>query len=111
MISSSATKKAAERVCVVCGTSLIDHRPDARHCSPACRVEASRIRAILRGSYSGPYRSVRERLEAGQKAYKDGLVTDKEGRAGQWWAVRQETAIGKLISNTSAATELHNRVP
>ena len=108
---SPATKKVAERVCVVCGASLIDHRPDARHCSPACRVEAHRISGILRGSYSGPYRSVRERLEAGHKAYKGALVTKKQGAPVSGTPSVRKTAIGRLLPDTSAATELHNRVP
>ncbi len=55
LTSSSRTEKVAARVCVVCGTSLAAHRSQARHCSGACRAEASRIRAILAGKYSGEY--------------------------------------------------------
>jgi hypothetical protein len=91
-----------ERVCVVCGLSLIGRRPDARHCSPACRVEAHRIRAILSGSYSGPYRSVKERLEAGQKAYKDALVTNDEGFLTGGRPSAKETAIGKLVPDVGS---------
>jgi hypothetical protein len=56
-----------ERVCVVCGCSLASHRSDALCCSASCRAERSRVSAILRGVYSGPYRSLREREEARQK--------------------------------------------
>ena len=108
---SPATKNVAERVCVVCGASLIDHRPDARHCSPACRVEAHRIAGILTGSYSGPYRSVRERLEAGHKAYKGALVTTKEGAPISATPSVRETAIVRLLPDASVATDLHNPVP
>lgn len=62
--SPSRTEKVAERVCVVCGASLSAHRPQARHCSGACRAEASRIRAILAGKYSGPYVSLSSRFQA-----------------------------------------------
>lgn len=52
------------RSCVVCGTSLDDRRSDARHCGGPCRAEAARLRAILSGRGSGPYRSVAERVRA-----------------------------------------------
>jgi hypothetical protein len=78
-----------ERVCLLCGTGLAGRRPQARFCGPACRVEAHRISAILRGNYTGPYRSVRERLEAAEKPYKDSLLAD-ERRA-------STSAIGKLV--------------
>jgi hypothetical protein len=55
------------RVCVVCGGSLANHRSDALCCSASCRAERSRVSAILRGVYSGPYRSLKEREEARQK--------------------------------------------
>lgn len=57
----------SERVCVVCGCSLANHRSDALCCSASCRAERSRVSAILRGVYSGPYRSLKEREEARQK--------------------------------------------
>jgi hypothetical protein len=57
----------AKRVCVVCGGSLANHRSDAHCCSASCRAERSRVSAILSGTYSGPYRSLRERLEAREK--------------------------------------------
>jgi hypothetical protein len=56
-----------KRVCVVCGCSLVNHRSDALCCSASCRAERSRVSAILRGVYSGPYRSLKERDEARQK--------------------------------------------
>jgi hypothetical protein len=54
----------AARVCVVCGASLVNHRPHARHCSGRCRAEASRIRAILAGEYTGKYVSLAGRFQA-----------------------------------------------
>src|SRR5664279_559290 len=93
--SQPTTEKASERVCVVCGASLINHRPDARHCSPACRVEAHRISAILSGSYSGPYTSIKARLEAAQKAYKDALTTNDQGGLTGSRSSARKTAIGK----------------
>jgi hypothetical protein len=65
--SRSRTEKATERkcvACVVCGASLVAHRPHARHCSGACRAEASRIKAILAGNYSGKYVSLAGRFQA-----------------------------------------------
>lgn len=58
---------AQERVCVVCNASLVGRRPQARHCGGPCRAEASRIRAILNGSETLPYRSLKARLESAQK--------------------------------------------
>lgn len=60
--SPSRTEKVAERVCVICGASLAGQRRDARCCSASCRAEASRIRAIINGTYIGAYRSLAERL-------------------------------------------------
>jgi hypothetical protein len=54
-----------ERICVVCGRALdVDARRDALVCSPPCRAERGRLRAILDGRGSGPYRSVVSRLGA-----------------------------------------------
>jgi hypothetical protein len=96
MTSSGSVPKPADRPCVLCGAPLIDHRPDARHCSPACRVESHRIRAILSGSYSGPYRSVKERLDAAQKAYKNALVTNDDGSLTGGRSSARTTAIEKI---------------
>jgi hypothetical protein len=60
----SQTETVAHRVCVVCGTSLAGHRPHARHCSGRCRAEASRLRAILAGKYTGKYVSLAGRFQA-----------------------------------------------
>lgn len=109
--SQPTTEKVSERVCVVCGASLINHRPDARHCSPVCRVETHRLRAILSGASSSPYKSIKERLEAAQKAYKGPLVTRNCVYRDDNTPSVRNTAIGKLVSNMSADTELQNRVP
>lgn len=58
------------RVCVVCGGLLRHHRSDARHCSSACRAEASLIRGILSGKRSSPYDSLAARLAAKQRRRK-----------------------------------------
>jgi len=55
------------RWCVICGTDISRRRSDARHCSGACRAEASRMRAILNNAGSVPYSSVAKRLEKAQK--------------------------------------------
>lgn len=55
------------RVCVVCGASLAGRRSDARHCSGACRAEASRLRAILRGAEGADYDSLALRLQRRRK--------------------------------------------
>lgn len=62
---------ALARVCVVCGCSLSNHRSDALCCSASCRAERSRISAILKGAYSAPYRSLKEREEVRQKRTQD----------------------------------------
>ncbi len=87
--SQSVTEKASERVCVICGASLIGHRPHARHCSGACRAEASRIRGILSGETALPYRSLKERLE---KAH-EGRVRFWEGHTPM--ALTPERTTGK----------------
>lgn len=67
MPDSPDHENASVRVCVVCGGSLASHRSDALCCSASCRAERSRVSAILRGVYSGSYRSLKEREEARQK--------------------------------------------
>ena len=64
------------RVCVLCGESLEGRRRDARFCGGPCRAEASRLRAILRGSEAVPYSSVEERLQARRRG------AGPSGRAG-----------------------------
>jgi hypothetical protein len=59
-----------ERVCVMCGVPLVGRRADALHCSPGCRREASRLRAILSGSGSGPYGSIAQKLGVARKRAK-----------------------------------------
>lgn len=53
--------------CVVCGASLIGRRKDARHCSPPCRADAARLKAILSSSSIKPYLSVADWIEAAQR--------------------------------------------
>ena len=67
------------RVCVVCDASLNGRRADAKHCSPTCRAEAARIRAILDGTGRCRYRSLKQRREAAQKRTQRG----KEGAEDQ----------------------------
>jgi hypothetical protein len=55
------------RSCVICGEPLEGRRADARHCSGACRAEASRIQRILSGSMPNPYPSLADRLEVARK--------------------------------------------
>jgi hypothetical protein len=64
---SSPSSVAQERFCVVCTASLAGHRSHARHCSGACRAEASRIRAILSGDEALPWRSLKERRESAHR--------------------------------------------
>lgn len=52
------------RRCVVCGASLSHCRIDARHCSGACRAEASRWKRILRDESADGYDSVAARTRA-----------------------------------------------
>jgi hypothetical protein len=77
--AASSRGNHREAVCALCGASLRGRRPQARFCGPPCRIESSRLRAILNGNYAGPYRSVVERLQAAQKAYKGTLVTNAGG--------------------------------
>jgi hypothetical protein len=85
-------------------------------------MEAHRLAAILRGTYSGPYSSVRERLQAAwgapavlspsgaepcptleasveppEKPYKNKIATDQEGFLASGSSVTAQTAIRKLL--------------
>lgn len=64
--------KGHRRVCAMCGTGLDNRRSDARHCGPACRTEASRLRRLLRG----------ERVEGyvGLASYLNGRQRRAHGR-------------------------------
>lgn len=70
------------QVCVVCGDPLVNRHEGARYCSPACRTEASRLKAILNGNYAGPYRSIKERLEAAQKGVQRALRQRQDSAQG-----------------------------
>jgi hypothetical protein len=48
------------RRCTVCGASLEGGDPRTLTCSPACRREAGRFRAVLAGRGDGPYRTLGE---------------------------------------------------
>lgn len=50
------------RRCLVCGGSLTGRRSDCPTCSPSCRRQASRVRAVLSGRSDGPY-SALDQLE------------------------------------------------
>ena len=75
---SAGDEKVAERVCVVCGAplSIIAQMPVTAVPLAVLRPIAF---SLLAANYS-PYRSVKERLEAGQKAYKDAFVCDGDDR-------------------------------
>jgi hypothetical protein len=76
--------KAAPRCrqCGVCGAEMIRHRKDAIFCSPPCRAEASRVRAILRGSGTQPYASLKQRLDRLQR--RTGPLIDATKVLGEW---------------------------
>jgi hypothetical protein len=57
---------APRRVCVICGAAIDGLRPDARYCCGACRSEGARIRAVLSGSKTVLYRSLKELAEKAQ---------------------------------------------
>jgi hypothetical protein len=71
---------SSERVCVVCGSDLSGLRRDALVCGAACRVERSRLLAILKGCSNGPYQSVVGRLRGNPKRTK-WLVASPEHRS------------------------------
>jgi pilus assembly protein CpaF len=81
-VDEKAPRASRLAKCVLCGVSLDGRRRGARHCSAACRAEASRLRAILSGRGSGPYSSVASRLSAMQKRTRSALdpSTDQERR-------------------------------
>src|ERR1700740_1800249 len=78
-VIANSTGTDHERVCALCGASLVDNRPHARFCTAACRVEAHRIRSILSPANPERYRSVRERLEAAQEPYTAAFGLDDVG--------------------------------
>lgn len=53
-----------ERLCVICGVDIGEHRASALCCSGPCRAERGRLIAILDGRATGPYRCVVARLDA-----------------------------------------------
>lgn len=69
------------RVCTICGSPLIKHRAHARVCSASCRAEASRLKAIIDGSYTGSYRSVAERLSRARISSPLGKSLTRTGKA------------------------------
>lgn len=66
-VGSRSQPEPAERSCVVCGASLVGHRQDARHCSPPCRADGARPRAILSANSTKSYLSVAEWIERREK--------------------------------------------
>lgn len=60
--STMQAEDSDSRHCVFCDSSLAGQRRDAKHCSGACRAEASRLRAILDGTRRTPYRSLAQRM-------------------------------------------------
>jgi hypothetical protein len=67
-------------VCSLCGTSMDEHRSDARFCSDPCRIEASRLRRLLAGETVGPYSSVAQRLRAARSRTRTPLGATDESR-------------------------------
>jgi hypothetical protein len=97
-VTVSTSLSRTEKVCALCGSSLAALRPDARFCTPACRVEARRISAILSPANPEPYLSVAERFRASEKAYKRLLTASNPTLADSTSASTLETAIGRLLS-------------
>jgi len=64
----------SDRRCLVCGASLARLRSDARYCSPGCRREASRIRAVLAGRSDGPYSTLGDLAQRRQRRAKPVIV-------------------------------------
>lgn len=59
------------RVCRICGASLAGRRRQTVYCDGPCRAEASRLRAILSGNPSAPYKSLAERFEVARNRTSD----------------------------------------
>lgn len=72
--ASAGRSPARPGVCTICGRPLVHHRAHARACSASCRAEASRLKAIIDGTYSGRYRSVAERLSKVRHASPLGIA-------------------------------------
>lgn len=89
---------SSSRVCVVCGSDLSGRRTDALVCGPACRVERSRLLAILRGSSNGPYRSVVGRLQGNPK--RTNWRTN--------WLCRPQISIVRRIQSADSHNPLEN---
>lgn len=71
----------SERVCTICGHPLLKRRSHARVCSGSCRAEASRLKAIIDGTYTGSYRSVAERLAKSRSTSPLGKSLTRSGKA------------------------------
>jgi hypothetical protein len=65
----------AQRRCAVCGASLDGRRRDAVYCSPGCRREQGRIRAVLAGRSDGPYSTLADLAERRQSRAKPARAT------------------------------------
>ena len=71
----------SERVCVLCGGPLDGQRAQARHCGPACRREAARLRALLAGQEVNGYRCLTDYLASPHKRAKSLWRAAEELRA------------------------------
>ena len=95
----TVSTEASGSVCVVCGISLEGRSPQARHCSPACRVEGHRFKAILNGDSCSPYKSIKERIEAAQRGVQNALSGNEGDSPASDAAARPHTALGSVISD------------
>jgi hypothetical protein len=110
-------------VCLLCGAPLKSRRPHARHCSGACRAEASRLRAILRGARSSPL-TIRRRPPQGRpKAHKGAAghmsKRHKRGRSKGWkgdprplgkWTICEASASRPILRMSSLGPKPRRRV-
>jgi hypothetical protein len=101
-----STSPSRTKVCALCAASLDGLRPDARFCSPACRVEAGRIRAILSPSNHEAWASLRSRLEAAQKASEGLLAGGGQTLSKAGPPSEPQTAIGRLLSGIFGGRQL-----
>ena len=76
-----AVSVTTTRRCVVCGRVLVGLREDARHCSAACRAEASLLVRILSGEGRAPWPSAADRLAARRRSGRAQLLRVLDGSA------------------------------
>jgi hypothetical protein len=102
------------RVCPVCGASLEGRKRDAVYCSPGCRREQGRIRAVLTGRSDGPYSSLGDLAERRKRRAKPGILRgpNKWGRVAQTTGpVAPRESTSRRVGNANSVAPSSEQTP